>query len=276
MKKLLLLSFTTFSLFTAKAQNVIYLFGMDGSGRPVINTAAIPNVVNTGGWADVLSKPSLVTSLTTTGTSGAATFNTGTGVLNIPNYTPSAYTGGTGISVAGSVITNTAPDQTVAISSGAGIGVTGTYPNFTVTNSAPDQTVSLTGANGITTSGTYPNFTITLADPVFNTGVIRSLNTNYTISSTKKARVYYTIRIAYNITVLLGSTGSVDLQYSTNGGSTWITLSTVSNSLNLGLALTGYNDFPISGEIPANALVRLNSTVTNATNTYQKGEEVTY
>jgi autotransporter-associated beta strand protein len=31
-------------------------------------------------------------------------------------------------------ITNTAPDQTVVMTSGTGISVTGTYPNFTVTN----------------------------------------------------------------------------------------------------------------------------------------------
>ena len=33
--------------------------------------------------------------------------------------------------------------------------------NVTVTNSAPDQTVALTGGTSITTSGTYPSFTIT-------------------------------------------------------------------------------------------------------------------
>lgn len=244
-RSILILAVLMLSHF-ANAQNVIYLFGMDNQGHPVINTVPVPGVVNTGSWADILSKPNIPTSLTTTG-SGAATMISG--VLNIPTpATATPYSAGSGISVVSNVVTNT----------------------------SPDQTVSLTGSNGITISGTYPNFTIALADPVFNTAVSRSLNASYTISNTKKARVYYTIRIAYNITVLLGSTGSVDLQYSTNGGSTWITVATVTNSLNLGLALTGYNDFPISGEIPANALVRLNSTVTNATNTYQKGEEVTY
>lgn len=47
---------------------------------------------------------------------------------------------GTGITLATNdttdtlTITNSAPDQTVAISSGTGINVTGTYPNFTVAN----------------------------------------------------------------------------------------------------------------------------------------------
>jgi hypothetical protein len=57
-------------------------------------------------------------------------------------------------------ITNSAPDQTVALTGGTSISISGTYPNFTITNAAPDQTVSLTGGTGIGVSGTYPNFTI--------------------------------------------------------------------------------------------------------------------
>jgi len=62
------------------------------------------------------------------------------------------YTGGTGIDVTGTVITNTAPDQTVSIA-GAGINaVTGTYPSFTITGTEVDgsttnelQNLSLSG-----------------------------------------------------------------------------------------------------------------------------------
>jgi hypothetical protein len=61
-------------------------------------------------------------------------------------------------------ITNTAPDQTVALTSGTGITTSGTYPNFTITNSAPDQTVALTQGGTTTITGTYPNFTISSAD----------------------------------------------------------------------------------------------------------------
>ena len=74
---------------------------------------------------------------------------------------------GTGISydnITG-VITNSAPDQTVALTDGTAIDVTGTYPNFTINNTAPDQTVVLTAGAGISTSGTYPNFTITNTSP---------------------------------------------------------------------------------------------------------------
>jgi hypothetical protein len=69
-------------------------------------------------------------------------------------------TGGTGISTSGTypsfTVTNTAPDQTVALASGTGISVTGTYPNFTVTNTAPSSggtVTSVTGTAPIASSG---------------------------------------------------------------------------------------------------------------------------
>lgn len=56
--------------------------------------------------------------------------------------TAPTYTAGTGINIAGTVISNTAPDQVVSIT-GAGINaVTGTYPNFTVTGTEVDGSVT--------------------------------------------------------------------------------------------------------------------------------------
>ncbi len=65
------------------------------------------------------------------------------------------YTAGTGISISGTTITNTAPDKTVVLNNGTGISITGTYPNFTITNtgSSGGGTWSLTGNAG-TTPGT--------------------------------------------------------------------------------------------------------------------------
>ena len=107
---------------------------------------------------------------------------------------------GTGLSVDHSTgdvtMTNTAPDQTVALTANTGnVSITGSYPNFgigvasagpgpavlsgtaidvtingggdyVVNNTAPDQTVTMTPGAGISTAGSaYPNFDIA------NTGV---------------------------------------------------------------------------------------------------------
>ena len=98
-------------------------------------------------------------------------------------------TAGSGVAIsAGNVISNTAPDQTVAITGSGTTTVTGTYPNFTVTstdtnvnttytagsgltlsgtqfiNAAPDQTVSIAGTGATSVTGTYPNFTVSSTD----------------------------------------------------------------------------------------------------------------
>jgi hypothetical protein len=105
-------------------------------------------------------------------------YDSGTGVITnaAPDQTV-ALTGGTGISTSGTypnfTVTNTAPDQTVAIAGGTGISTSGTYPNFTVTNTAPDQTVSITGAGTSVVTGTYPNFTVTSTDST--TGTVTSV-----------------------------------------------------------------------------------------------------
>ncbi len=67
-------------------------------------------------------------------------------------------TAGSGISVSGGPITtsgsitvnNTAPDQTVVLTSGTGISATGTYPNFTITNTAPSSGGTVTSVSGTT------------------------------------------------------------------------------------------------------------------------------
>lgn len=106
-----------------------------------------------------------------------------------------AYTGGTGISVTGTVITNTGDLSTsnegvlgvgagssttstiisnttgatgVTVTAGTGLSIAeSTSSNggtITLTNSSPDQTVSLTNGGGVAVSGSYPNFTLTATD----------------------------------------------------------------------------------------------------------------
>jgi hypothetical protein len=82
---------------------------------------------------------------------------------------------GTGLSFSGGALSNTAPDQVVALTAGTGISVSGAYPSFTITNTAPDQIVALTGAGTTVVTGTYPNFTITSNDAY--TGTVTSVGT---------------------------------------------------------------------------------------------------
>ncbi|MBI5218918.1 MAG: tail fiber domain-containing protein [Bacteroidia bacterium] len=100
---------------------------------------------------------------------------TGTGATTVmgtyPNYTINStdnnttYSAGAGININGSnQIINTAQDQTVVLTNGNGISITGTYPGFSITNTNPDQAITLNGTGATTVTGTYPNFTINSTD----------------------------------------------------------------------------------------------------------------
>jgi len=139
--------------------------GLTTSGGPITTTGTI----TLGGTLAVASggtgtaTPSLVagTNITSiTGTWPNQTINAGGGSGTVTSV---AATGGTGISVSGSpittsgtlTITNTAPDQTVALTQGGTTTITGTYPNFTISSS--DQFVgtvtSVTGTSPVASSG---------------------------------------------------------------------------------------------------------------------------
>ena len=83
---------------------------------------------------------------------------------------------GTGITVAGTnpittsgtvTITNSAPDQVVVLTEGAGIDITGTYPNFTIASDIdPSVFVPYTGATGDVNLGVH---SITMNDGTYDT-----------------------------------------------------------------------------------------------------------
>jgi hypothetical protein len=146
-----------------------------------------------------------------------------------------AISAGTGISYNNTtgVVTNAAPDQTVAIASGTGISTSGTYPSFTVTNTAPDQTVVLTAGTGISTSGTYPNFTITNTSPSLGGDVVGPA------SATDNAVARFdatTGKLLQNSVVLVGDTGAVT-GVTTLAASTSVTTPIVQATNSAGLAL---------------------------------------
>jgi len=96
----------------------------------------------------------------------AASVTTSLGNKVSTNSNQALSTAGNAMTISGNTITLnrangttdtvTVPDNNTQYTAGSGISLTGTV----FSNSAPDQTVALTGAGGTTISGTYPNFTI--------------------------------------------------------------------------------------------------------------------
>jgi hypothetical protein len=101
-----------------------------GSGVSLTGTATDITIANTD--------PGSAVTLASAG--GTETLvNDGTG----PALATKGLTAGTGISLSSTAtdvtVTNSAPDQVVALTAGTGIGITGAYPNFTITNSSPSS-----------------------------------------------------------------------------------------------------------------------------------------
>lgn len=104
-------------------------------------------------------------------------------------------------------------------------------------------------------------------------------NNTFTISTTKNARVAYTVSFAVILTLIppLTSSAIVQLDYSVDSGSNWIPVSDVSQAYGAALALTNTTRIVLGGDIPANALTRIyNITNTNTTTSITKQQEITY
>ncbi len=70
----------------------------------------------------------------------------------VPLLTAADLAAGTGISITGATITNAAPDQTVVLTEGANVTITGTYPNFTIAST--DTNTTYTAGTGLVLAGT--------------------------------------------------------------------------------------------------------------------------
>lgn len=173
----------------------------DSDARKSISAGTGISYSSTTGIITNSSPDQTVTLTAGTGISVTGTYPSFTIGSTITQYTDTdarkSISAGTGISYDNTtgVITNDAPDQTVSLTAGTDISITGTYPNFTigysgtssggvtsiiagtgisvdvstgdvtVTNTDPDQVVSLTAGTSISITGTYPSFTITNDDP---------------------------------------------------------------------------------------------------------------
>lgn len=136
------------------------------NGRIVRDQVSVANTATTATTA----QNSITPTTSTTGSTGTVTS------VQLTAGTAISLSGTNPITSSGNItITNTDPDQIVSLgTTGTGLAVTGTYPNFTLQNTLPDQTVGFTNGTGISVTGTYPNFTITNTSPF--TGAITSLN----------------------------------------------------------------------------------------------------
>ena len=125
--------------------------------------------------------------------------------------------------------TNTYQSDSVTIAGGTGITITespaASGGTITVTNSAPDQTVSLTNGGGVGVTGTYPSFTLTATDQSASNegtlGVGAGTSTSSVITSNTSS--------ASGVTVNAGGGISISETTSSNGGS--ITLSATDQSI---------------------------------------------
>lgn len=245
------------------------------SGKPVFS-----NVATSGSYSDLSGTPNLslyylasnpngyissVPAQSFASLTGKPTTLSGYGItdaypLNNPNnyISRSGISAGTGISYnnGSGVVTNSAPDQVVSLTSGTGISVTGTYPNFTVSGSSTAAT--------------------------FNNSPSRPVNsTSWQVSTTRPARVSYTVSCTTALALLnLNSNAQVFLEISSNN-STWITVNGAGSTKTLSVSITvGINDttlYNLQCEVPSGWYVRLRSVTSGGgTTAFSSGQEITY
>lgn len=138
----------------------------------------------------------------------------------------------------------------------AGTGISYSTSTGTITNSAPDQTVALTGAGTTSISGTYPNFTITSNDQYQGTvtSVAVSVPTGLSVSGppiTSSGTIAISLAAGYSIPTTT-SQANWDTAYTDrlkwDGGATDLNATTGRTSLGLGtIATQNANSVSISG-----------------------------
>ena len=78
------------------------------------------------------------------------------GTIDPSNYvntnTNTTYTAGSGLTLAGTVFSNTAPDQTVALTGAGATTISGTYPNFTITSTDTNADTTYTAGTNVSIS----------------------------------------------------------------------------------------------------------------------------
>lgn len=223
-----------------------------GSGVSLTGTATDITIANTD--------PGSAVTLTSAG--GTETLvNDGIG----PALANKGLTAGTGISLSSTAtdvtVTNSAPDQVVALTAGTGIGITGAYPNFTITNSSPSSggTVTsvglalptefaisgspVTGAGTLTGSWNAQSANTVLAGPTSGgaaTPTFRAL-----VSGDIPSLPYVSTTLTSS-QIIVGNAGNVATAVAMSGEASIDNAGavTLSNSAVIGKVLTGFTPAP--------------------------------
>lgn len=186
-----------------------------GGGGGVTSVTATTPLSSTGGATPDIS----ITQATalTDGYLSATDWNTF-------NSKQDGLTAGTGISLAGNIVTNTLPDQTVALTAGTGIGITGSYPNFTITNSSPSSGGTVTAVTAsapmASTGGTAPNLSMPQSGAAQD-GYLSS--TDWNTFNNKQDALTLTTTGTSGPATLIGSTLNIP-QYGGGGGASIVKL----------------------------------------------------
>ncbi len=129
-----------------------------------------------------------------------------------------SFSAGSGISISGTTISNSAPDQTVTLTGSGATSVSGTYPNFTI--SSTDNNTTYYAGSGIVISGT--TISSTFSSTVGSIGSYAWLG-NPTAGTITSGTTYYGSSLRYS-GFLSTSVYSDDTAASINGSSpsgTW-------------------------------------------------------
>lgn len=267
-------------------------FNTDFSGKTTTNLTEGSNLY----YTDTRARSAI--SITTTGTSGAATYSSLTGVINIPNYTfgngtvtsiglsvPPAYnltnspitTNGTiNINAAGTTLQYVRGDGNLATTptslppnGSAGGDLTGTYPNPTLTTtgvSAGTYDWVTIDTKGRVTTGANARVPTAIASGA------RNFNQAYQISSTRPSFISVSPQIACALSLAGGQSGTATLEISANGTTGWVYIATLAGS-NTGSLTLGLNTTQISGgqlitDLPSGYFWRLTTSNIAGTPTY--------
>lgn len=213
-------------------------------------------------------------SLTTIGTGGAATYNSGTGVLNIPNYAPGTGTV-TSVGVTSSNLTVTGSPVTTSGSIAISLPATGTAGTYSsVTTDAQGRVTA--GTNWVFAGGNGQQLSRTIQTTA-------AAANGWQISSTRPAFVSYSGTIQSTSALAGGAAGALLLEVAATNSATagdWKEIARTAdgqtNGLIIGLGLNMVGGGCISGLVPPGYFVRVRAVNTTGTSTftYNSGQEV--